>query len=149
MIRKSAVAVTAAAALALGTASATSLGSFNDVTFAASDAALLECSVTGDLLELLPDLPAVGETLADFSTAPLGTTFDLLSLDVTPLTSALSSNCVTDTVLDLVLLDSSGTVLDVVSVDPDGTGLGAVSLNQVIDVVSVAEIRAVLRDVTP
>lgn len=160
MLRKTTAAVVLAGALALGTASATSLGTFNSPTFAASDTALLDCQVSGDLIELLPDIPSSGDDLSvvtDTVSNTVVSTLALASLDVTPITDALlaladgaGDPCVTGTVLDLVLLDGSGQVLDVLSVDPDAvSGLDAVSLNQVLDVVSVSEVRAVVRDVSP
>lgn len=159
MLRKTTAAVVLAGALALGTASATSLGDFNSPTFAASDTALQDCAVSGDLVELLPDIPLEGDDLSGVTESLSGTvvsTLSLASLDVTPVTDALlalddgtGDPCVTDTVLDLVLLNSSDEVLDVVTVDPDAlSGLDAVSLNKVIDVVSVDEVRAVVRDGT-
>ena len=150
MLRKTTAAVVLAGALALGTASATSLGNFNSPTFAASGATLLDCEITNvtDLVSLLPETQTVGEPLTGS-----GATLDLATLDITSLTSDLATKdvaCVSDTLLDLVLIDGNGDVLDTVSgidIDPDtATGLDAVSVADGIDIVNVAEIRAVLRD---
>lgn len=142
MLRKPLAAVVLLAALALGTASATSLGTFDDVSFAASDVNLLTCEIAGaDLMELLPDVPEVGETMTY-----AGTTFELETLDLS-VVSGLPVDCLTETVLQVVLLDGDGKALDVLQLDPDVDDLTAVSPNVVLDVIEVAEIRAVLRDV--
>lgn len=150
MLRTTTAAVVLAGALALGTASATSLGTFDDVSFAASDVGLLDCQVSGvDIIDLVPDIPAIGETLSTTAS-----TFEVASLDLSLLedgTVGLPADCLDGTVAETVLLDSSGLVLDVVTATldtTDGDDLSAVptTATEVIDVVSVAEVRIVVRN---
>lgn len=159
MLRKTTAAVVLAGALALGTASATSLGSFNSPTFAANDTGLLACAVGTettpvDLLDLLPDIPAVNSTL-DTS----GETLDLGTLDLTPLITELGNitgiDCVTDKVLDLVFVRADGSVLGVqqgIAVDGDdddgqNDGLDELDLRGLnVDIAQIADVRVVLRN---
>lgn len=146
MIRKTTAGVVLVGALALGTASATSLGTFDDVSFAASDVNLLDCEVTGvEILDLLPDVPDVGETLSSS-----GSTFDVAALDLSLLedgTVGLPELCLTDTVAEVVVLDSAGVVLDAVTATldlTDGDDLSAVPTTELFDVINVAEVRIVV-----
>lgn len=151
MIRKSAVAVTAAAALALGTASATSLGSFDDLAFAASDIELLNCQLASDAISLVPDLPSPGDlstdTLVDTATALLGS----IELDLDP--TNIAAACVDAELFDIIILDTSGNVIDVIEGDPDDAVGNVLSLDvsslftaTVPDVTTVGEIRLILSE---
>lgn len=143
MIRTTTAVVVLAGALALGTASATSLGTFDDIAFAASDVGLLDCQVSGlELLDLVPDLPSVGD---DLSVAAVGSTLNLGLLDLS-LLDTLDPACLTGTVVDVVLVDGAGVVLDVIQVDPDVDDLATVAPNRLLDVVDVAAVRVVVRE---
>lgn len=144
MLRKTTAAVVLAGALALGTASATSLGTFDDTAFAASDVNLLGCEVVGsELFDLLPDIPDL-----DATHTYEGDTFQLAAIDASVI-DTLDASCLTDTVFQIVLLDDADKVIDKIDVDPDhvDTDLTAVTPNEVIDIVQVDDIRAVLKDV--
>lgn len=68
MIRKTTTALALTGALALGTASATSLGSFDDVAFAGGSVGLIDCALAGDALSLLPAIPSVGDLASSLPT---------------------------------------------------------------------------------
>ena len=142
MLRKTTAAVVLAGALALGTASATSLGTFSDIGFAASDVGLLNCEVLTDNIDLLPDLDADLATLATegITTFPL----DEIVVDI-------PTDCV-GMVADVVLISTADGVLETltgttaengVTLDPLTNGL-----NSVTDIAAIDEVRIVVREDT-
>lgn len=151
MIRKSAVAVTAAAALALGTASATSLGTFDDVGFAASDVGLISCDLTGEALTLVPDLDADLSVLAAL-TDPVETfTLDAILVDLSAFTDCIGLDA------DVVLVDAADAVLETLTGTTTATGItldslglvGDTTIKSITDIADIDEVRIVVRTVTP
>lgn len=148
MIRKTAAAVVVAGALALGTASATSLGTFDDISFAASSVDLDVCTVTttSGLVALLPDIPDVSDPV------PATTTLLVSTLDLSSLVAALPVSC-SGTIADLVAI-SSGTVVGLAEgIDlTDATDYGDVSLVDEllapvsVDIEAIDELRLVVRN---
>ena len=117
MLRKTTAAVVLLAALALGTASATSLGTFDDIAFAASDVTLDTCvvSTTSGLIDLVPDIPEVGDVVGSAS-VPLDGTILVDALDLTDLVTELGTlaDCAGD-IADLTLIGDHD--LDVLTAD--------------------------------
>lgn len=145
MIRKSAVAVTAVAALALGTASATSLGSFDDVTFAASSVDLLGCELDADAISFEPVVPTVDTLLTDSSLATATALVGSLDIDLT----SLPSVCIDQEVLDVVILGATDVIAVVEDVDPDSavSGLLAIDVSSLgLDAAEVQDVRLVLHE---
>lgn len=142
MIRTTTAAVVLAGALALGTASATSLGTFSDVGFAATDVGLLDCEVTTDAIELLPDLDADLTLLTSLSigTFPL----DEIVVDIPTLCVGL--------VADVVLAQADGTVLETLTGTTTETGITLDTLgnglHSVTDIALIEDVRIVVRDTT-
>lgn len=148
MIRKTTAAVVLAGALALGTASATSLGDFDDVSFAASGVALQDCTITTDTLALLPEIPSAGTAVGDLADSTfLLDALDLSMLEETEANGGLPDTCTGD--LAEVLLIGGGEVLETLQVtvdSTDGDDLTSVALTGDFDVSIVSEVRIVVRN---
>lgn len=150
MLRKTTAAVVLAGALALGTASATSLGTFDDVSFAASDVGLQDCTITTDTLALLPDVPDAGTLESELADATfLLDSLDLSMLEESELDGGLPESCTGD--LAEVLLVGGGEVLETLQVtidSTDGDDLTSVPVIGDFDVSIVSEVRIVVRNST-
>jgi len=155
MLRKTTAAVVLAGALALGTASATSLGTFDDVSFAASDVTLDTCAVMSavDLLALVPAIPEVGDVVGDEATAdelvPTGGTLLLDTIDINSMIDQLPADC-TGELADLVLLDATKVVATVTGIDISQSAQNAgdispVSITDTVDIGVVTSARLVVR----
>lgn len=143
MIRKTTAAVVLVGALALGTASATSLGTFDDIGFAASTVDLVDCELAQDAIALLPDIPADGDPVGALSTFSLG------SIDLTALLTDAPDCLDTDKVLDLVLVDASQNIIETVSVTLTSTNAASpIDLTSLTatDITSIHELRLVVRN---
>ena len=151
MLRKTTAAVVLAGALALGTASATSLGTFDDITFAASNADLLDCTLDSDAISLVPELPSVDtvttDPLVSTATALLGT----IDVDL----SSLPAACIDDEFFDLVIIGDSDVLGVIEGVDPTAAASDVLSLDAssllgtVPDVSAIQEVRMVLSETAP
>lgn len=149
MIRTTTAAVVLAGALALGTASATSLGTFEDVTFAAGDIDLQPCTLASDAITLVPELPTAGalttDPLVDTATALL----DVIEIDL----SSLASTCIDDELIDVVIIGATD-VLAVTEINPADAVASVLTLDvsgiaglaTIPDVTDVEEVRLVLGD---
>lgn len=166
MLRKTTAAVVLAGALALGTASATSLGDFNDISFAASDVDLEICAVDAvtDLLDLTPVIPEPGDLVPaddssldpntlDAQLPPDGGTLLLDSLDLTAMVADLHADCeeelgdlvvMGDTDLDGVTDTVMTTVTGIDLTDP--AAYSAVDVVDAVDIAVVSEVRLVVRN---
>lgn len=154
MLRKTTAAVVLAGALALGTASATSLGDFNDVSFAASGIGLVDCAISTDSVDLLPTIPDA-ETAVGDATVPTDGTFLLDSLDLTALAESLPVDCVGD-LADVAIIgdhDADGglstpdQVLETITgIDLATADLTSVPVSGDFDIAIVNEVRLVVRN---
>ncbi len=147
MLRKTTAAVVLAGALALGTASATSLGSFDNISFAASDVGLLDCEVVDSTLELVPDLDADISLLNSLGVDSF--TLDAINVDI--------AEVCWGKVADVALIDDTGTVLEQLTGTAGSTGITfpdldvdntTTTLHSLTDVSLIEDVRIVVRDAT-